>query len=100
MQEYEYIYDFEKNRKLKETRGIGFDEVIFAIDNGHLLKISPHHNSSKYPNQSIMVVEINQYIYLVPFVKDGNKRILKTIYPSRKATMIYLKDKREFNNEH
>jgi hypothetical protein len=37
-----------------------------------------------------MVVNINQYIYFVPFVEDENKIFLKTIIPSRKATKQYL----------
>jgi len=36
------------------------------------------------------VVEINDYVYLVPFVKNENGKFLKTIIPSRKATRDYL----------
>ncbi len=33
---------------------------------------------------------MNDYVYLVPFVKDGDGVFLKTIIPSRKATKRYL----------
>jgi len=37
------------------------------------------------------VVEIDEYVYLVPFVEDEEKCFLKTIFPSRKMTKKYLK---------
>lgn len=38
----------------------------------------------------IYVVDIEQYLYLVPFVTDAEgTRFLKTIIPSRKATRFY-----------
>jgi hypothetical protein len=39
----------------------------------------------KYPGQ-ISVVEVKDYIDLVPFVKAESEIFLKTIIPSRKAT--------------
>ena len=42
-----------------------------------------------------MVIEINNYAYLVPYVEDENEIFLKTIIPSRKATEIYLGEKHE-----
>ena len=43
----------------------------------------------------IIVVEINEYAYLVPFVESSEGKILKTIIPSRKATRDYLGGKNE-----
>ena len=38
----------------------------------------------------IYVVDIEQYLYLVPFVTDTDgTRFLKTVIPSRKATRDY-----------
>jgi hypothetical protein len=34
-----------------------------------------------------MTVMVNGYAYLVPYVRDGENYFLKTIIPSRKATM-------------
>ena len=36
------------------------------------------------------MVEINDYVYLIPFVGNENGKFLKTIIPSRKATRDYL----------
>jgi predicted DNA binding CopG/RHH family protein len=40
----------------------------------------------KYPNQRIFIIDIEDYIYLVPFVEDEKSMFLKTIIPSRKMT--------------
>jgi len=65
------------------------------IERGDLLDIATHPNQSKYPNQQILVVKINDYVYLVPFVENENGKFLKTIIPSRKATRDYLGGKNE-----
>jgi hypothetical protein len=38
----------------------------------------------KYPNQNILVVEIDGYTHCVPYVENGNTIFMKTIFPSRK----------------
>ncbi len=38
---YKYIYDEHKNIKLKEERGVCFDDVITAITDGKILDIVP-----------------------------------------------------------
>ena len=88
-----FDYNEEKNQLLKKTRGISFEEVIEAIGNEKLLANLPHFLKGKYKDQFLFVVEINKYIYVVPYVKDKAKKVyfLKTIYPSRKFTKLYLK---------
>lgn len=83
----------KKNRILKEQRDISFEDVVFSVENGQLLDILEHHNQSKYPNQRLLIVEINKYVFVVPFVEDDERYFLKTIYPSRKATADYLNKK-------
>ena len=79
-----------KNQTLIRERGISFERVVAAIEQGHLVDVFEHPNQQKYPGQSIYAVEVDRYIYLVPFVisEDGD-RFLKTIIPSRKATRDY-----------
>ena len=83
-----------KNRQLIEQRGMSFERVVSAVEQGGLLDVLQHPNQGRYPGQSIYVVDIEEYIYLVPFVmeKDGT-RFLKTIIPSRKGTRDYLRRK-------
>jgi hypothetical protein len=42
-----------------------------------------------------MVVGIDNYVYLVPYVEDKDKLFLKTNIPSRKATERYFGEKHE-----
>ncbi len=85
-----YQWDKEKNKNLKIERGVSFEEVVIIINEDKLIDTVDHPNKKKYPNQQIFVVEINHYIYIVPFVEDEEKIFLKTIIPSRKATKKYL----------
>ncbi len=79
----------EKNELLKESRGISFEDVVLSLGGGKLLD---NIKSPTHENQECYVVEINDYVYIVPFVQDEVKVFLKTIYPSRKYTKYYLKD--------
>jgi uncharacterized DUF497 family protein len=79
----------EKNEKLREERGISFEEIGFHIEKGDVLDVMEHPNQERYPGQSILVVSIDEYAYLVPFVEDDDVMFLKTIIPSRKATKKY-----------
>jgi len=88
--EIEYEYNAEKNTLLKEQRGISFEEVIYYIQNGHLLDTIKHPNKEKYADQYFYVVDVEDYVYLVPFVRQNNKIFLKTIFPSRKHTKQYI----------
>ena len=78
-----------KNGLLRAERGIGFDDVLAAIAAGQLLDVLKHRNAEKYPRQSVFVVEVSRYVYLVPFVEDADSYFLQTIIPSRKATRDY-----------
>lgn len=86
-----YEFSAEKNQQLIEGRGVSFEDVIVSLDSGNLLDIVTHHNKEKYPAQNIYIVDINGYVYLVPFVKKDKRTVfLKTIFPSRKFTKTYL----------
>ncbi|MBL7072990.1 MAG: BrnT family toxin [Candidatus Omnitrophica bacterium] len=82
-------WDPEKNRKLKEERGISFDEVLACIENENVLSIRSH-PKKKYKHQKIFIIRLNEYVYYVPFVEDKDKLFLKTIIPSSKLTKEYL----------
>ena len=86
-----FDWDKKKNIKLRSERKIGFEDIQQAIEGGKLLDTKNHPNHKKHPNQKMFVLEIDGYVYLVPFVEDEKKVFLKTIFPSRKATKKYLK---------
>ena len=86
-----FIWNSDKNEQLKGERDISFEQVVIQIEEGKLHDILEHPNQQKYKDQQIFVVELNEYIHLVPFVEDEEYVFLKTIIPSRKATKKYLK---------
>ena len=85
--EARFDWNLEKNQQLVEQRGISFERVVSAIEQGGLVGVLDHPNQQRYRGQMIYVVDIDGYLHLVPFVisVDGS-RFLKTIIPSRKAT--------------
>ena len=80
----------DKNDLLKQKRGVSFEEITVAVEAGALLEIVPHPNTTKYPRQKIMVVEVAGYGYLVPYIEEDDHFFLKTIIPSRKATRDFI----------
>ena len=64
---------------------------MLAIEADGLLDELQHPNPERYPNQSILVVVLDGYVYLVPYVEASNYYFLKTVIPSRKATRDYLR---------
>ena len=80
----------EKNARLKAQRGISFEEIVVCIAQGGLLDILVRPDRERYPGQKVLVVDVDNYVYLVPFVESHEGIFLKTIIPSRKATREYL----------
>ena len=79
-----------KNDQLIRERGVSFEEVLLAIEQGYLLDVIRNPNERRYGDQKAFVVEMRRYVYLVPFVDHGNEIFLKTVIPSRKLTKRYL----------
>jgi uncharacterized DUF497 family protein len=86
-----FSWSEEKNELLKAERQVSFEDVVFYIEMGFLLDVLEHPNQEKYKGQKISVVQMDDYVYLVPFTEDEHEVFLKTIIPSRKATRTYLK---------
>jgi len=85
-----FTWNLEKNAHLIEKRNISFERVIYHIERNGYLDLIKHPNVSRYPNQKMFIVEIDNYAYLIPFVENDTEIFLKTIIPSRKATQKYL----------
>ncbi len=83
-------WDVEKNERIKQVRGISFEEAVMAIFSGDVLGKILHPNQKRYPGQYIYILSIRDYAYVVPFVEDKEKIFLKTVFPSRKYTRDYI----------
>ena len=88
-----FRWDPDKNEQLIQERGVSFEQITVAVESGDLLQVLQHPNVAKYPRQKIMVVGIDGYAYLVPFVEETDYIFLKTIIPSRKATRDFIEAK-------
>ena len=89
-----FNWNFDKNQKLLDERDVCFEDVVVAINSGKLLSVRKN-SSENHVSQDILIVEIENYVYYVPFVKSGDEYFLKTIIPSRKLTKEFLGGKNE-----
>ena len=85
-----FRWSSEKNEAVKAERGISFESIVVSIEAGGLLDILVYPNQAKYPRQRVLVVECDNYVYLVPFAEEEDYFFLKTVIPNRKATRDYL----------
>jgi len=88
-----YNWNTEKNKLLRETRNISFEEIVLAISQNGIIEVYEHPNQEKYPGQKIYEIDYKDYIYLVPYLENENEYFLKTIIPSRKATKKHKRTK-------
>jgi len=63
-----FRWNHDKNELLKKERGISFEEILLADG---LLDELRHPNQEKYPNQFVLVVALNGYVYLIPYVEEA-----------------------------
>jgi len=85
-----FVWDEDKNKLLKQQRNISFEQIVLSIENRQIADVIENPNKEKY---IYIMANYDEYIYVVPaFISDsGDECHLKTIYPSRKHTKIYLR---------
>ena len=86
-----FAWNDEKNQLLKVERNVSFEDVIVSLNNGKLLDIVSNPSAGR-EGQYCLIIDICNYVYIVPFVKNEATFFLKTIYPSRKQTRKYLQE--------
>ena len=72
-----FRWNHDKNEALKVERGISFEVIALAIEADGLLDELRHPNTEKYPNQSVLVVAFDNYVYLqktLPYAKGMSYR--------------------------
>jgi hypothetical protein len=73
---------------LAEKRDITFELCVACIEQGYLIDILQ--NKASHQHQKVFIINVEGYVYRVPFVEDDKKIFLKTAYPSRKDAKTYL----------
>lgn len=87
-----YEWNDAKNDLLKQERHVSFEAVVTAVHDGRVLADREHPDKKRYPHQRVLIVDIDNYAYVVPYVKKDDQTIfLKTIIPSRVETKKYLR---------
>ena len=89
----ELEWNEQKNIILQKSRNISFERITVAIEKGNLLRILRHPNKVHFSHQYLLIVLIEQYVYVVPAIPTDNGFFLKTAYPSRKYTKLYMQGK-------
>ena len=84
-----FNWNSDKNQLLVQERGISFERIVFEISSGNELAVLEHPNQERYQGQKILMVQVDDYVYAVPFVESETEFFLKTIIPSCKATRQY-----------
>lgn len=74
-------WDPAKSERLKRERGVSFEEIVQAEIVGML-------EHPGRPGQKLLLFRYHGYIWLAPFVYNGDFMFLKTLYPSRKYTKL------------
>ena len=78
-----FRWDPLKNEALRRTRGVSFEEILRSA----LVVVRNHPTRT---NQKLLYFELNGYIWVVPCVKRGDELFLKTMFPSRKHTKLWI----------
>lgn len=73
-----------KSKRLKQTRDVSFEEILQT-------KLIGFRRHPKREDQNLLLFQHRNYIWVVPFIVDGNGIFLKTLYPSRKYTKLLQK---------
>lgn len=71
-----------KNAILKRRRGVSFEEIL----RGRLIAAMEH---PVRKNQNVLLFEVQDYVWVVPYVKGPEGIFLKTLFPSRKYTKLW-----------
>lgn len=80
----------DKNKVLLQERDCCFEDVVLAIEAGQVLADEPHPNQTDFAHQRLLIIELDGYACVVPYVEDDEKLFLKTIYRSRVYQKKYL----------
>ncbi len=63
--------------------------IVEMINQGNILDVKQNEVKGR-EHQKVFILQYNEYIRVVPFVETAEKIFLKTNYPSRKQTKLYL----------
>lgn len=84
----EFSWSAEKEERLKAARGVSFEEVQTAIEEGGLIDVIPNPDPEQ-PSGLMYVVLMRDYTWVVPFHHDADTIVLHTAFPDRRMMKKY-----------
>jgi uncharacterized DUF497 family protein len=84
----EFSWSAEKEERLKAARGVSFEEVQTAIEEGGLIDVVPNPDPEQ-PRGLMYIVLMRGYTWVVPFHRDGHTIVLHTAFPDRRMMNRY-----------
>ena len=84
----EFSWSSEKEEKLKAVRGVTFEEVQAAIEEGGLIDVVPNPDTMQ-PKGLMYIVYMRGYTWVVPFHQKGDEIVLHTAFPDRRMMKRY-----------
>ena len=83
-----FIWSHEKNALLLAERGLCFEAVVTAIEAGDLLDVLDHSSPDRYTGQRILVVHLNDYAHLVPYVQAEEGCFSRPSFPVARQPVV------------
>lgn len=81
-----FKWNVEKNERLFKDRGITFEEIVHQIESGVKVVETDHPNQQIYPDQKILILDVEGHTYLIPCIVEHEFYFLQTIIPTSKAS--------------
>ena len=73
-----------------KERSVSFEDVLFYIEKGELLDTLRFRNLGPDSDRGVLVVKMQNYVYLVPYQETARHYFLNSIIPSQQATQKYI----------
>jgi hypothetical protein len=73
---------------------VSLEDCVVALESGRLLDVVTN-PSVNHPDQKMFILNIDNDAYCVPFVESNSEIFLKTVFPSRKFTAIYIQEQND-----
>lgn len=84
----EFVWDADKNDRLKKERKISFESVVELLRESNFIVLK--NSSINHPEQDMFVIDVKPNPLVVPFtIKDSGEIFLITVFFSRKYKKLF-----------
>lgn len=83
-----FDFDPQYGERLYDARRVDFDDALAALYSESVLFEFPQPEKAEGPNRNVLVVAIAGVAYFVPYEVDGNRWLLRTVYPAKQFKQL------------